>query len=50
VRPGGDVRDAEVVGAGGTDPSVAACVKRVLSTGSFIPQPVEIQVDRSYRI
>jgi len=50
VRQGGDVRDAEIVGAAGTDASVAACVKRLVSTASFIPQPVEVAVERTYAL
>jgi hypothetical protein len=50
VQANGEVRDAEVVGAMDTDPSVAACVKRVLAMGSFIPQGTDVTVEHTYAL
>jgi hypothetical protein len=48
VEPAGDVRNAEVVAADGTDMTVAACMKRVVATRSFLSRQASLTVERTY--
>jgi hypothetical protein len=50
VQPTGDVQNAEVVAAVGTDLTVAACVKRVVAMRSFLPRRESATVERTYSL
>jgi hypothetical protein len=50
VQPTGDVQNAEVVAAVGTDLTVAACIKRVVAMRSFLPRHESATVERTYSL